>query len=240
MVVGAAILTVNLLRAHHLCGNAVGMVQLVLTVARLDVLGVDTQVFEVLTLVVEVLLEALQEGREEALGETADHVVSLDHKDRPGTLAQVADHLLAVLLERILLKIFLLAAKYTLRTQLGALKVAFLDFALGDQARVVLLFADLLGALALLRLLVRRRCFQNVVGKERIVGRAVRDETLRRRHVDTSFDADASRKSCSKDRLGRRLNGRDRSGAALVASGVAIVAVLFVSSFSGRHVLICG
>lgn len=60
MVVGSAILAVDLLSPHHLSCYTIGMVPLVLAVAWLDPPGVDSQELQVLALVVEVFSEAPQ------------------------------------------------------------------------------------------------------------------------------------------------------------------------------------
>ena len=86
---------------------------------------------------------------------------------------------MTILLERVLFEIFLLTAKDTLCAQLRIVDVGVFDLSLWNQVGRVLLLADLLGAVSLLRLLVRRRSLHNIIRNERIVGVAISNQTLR-------------------------------------------------------------
>lgn len=61
MIVRSTILAIYFLCSHHLRSQTVLMRALVLAVASLDELDADSQEFEVLPLIIEILLEALQE-----------------------------------------------------------------------------------------------------------------------------------------------------------------------------------
>lgn len=66
------------------------MADLVSTATYLNELGADPQVFQILTLVQEILLQLLQEWRQEPFGETKDHVVGVHQENGSRPLAQVA------------------------------------------------------------------------------------------------------------------------------------------------------
>ena len=105
VVVSAAVLAVDLLRSHNLGRDAVGVDLLVLAVAGFDELGVDSKELQVLPFVLEVLLQALEQGRQKAVWQSLDHVVSVDHEDGSRSLAQVADLLLLVDFKHILVQV---------------------------------------------------------------------------------------------------------------------------------------
>jgi len=109
VVVSAAVLAVDLLSPHNLSRDAVGVNLLVLAVASLDELGVDSEELQVLPFVLEVLLQALEQRRQKAVWQSLDHVVSVDHKDGSRSLAQVTDLLLLVHFDGILVQVLAFA-----------------------------------------------------------------------------------------------------------------------------------
>ena len=107
MIVGAALTAVDLLRSNYLGGNTVCVHALMLAVAGLNELGVDAEVLQVLSFVVEVPFEAFEQGRQEAFRQPLDHVIGVDNEDGAWSIAQIADMLLLVCLERVFISFLL-------------------------------------------------------------------------------------------------------------------------------------
>ena len=109
MVVSTAIFAIDFLRSDNLGSDAVSMNLLILTVAGLNELGIDPEELQVLPFVLEVFLQTLEQGRQEPIRQSLDHVVSVNDEDWSGSLAQVAGFLLLIGFEGILVEIFLIS-----------------------------------------------------------------------------------------------------------------------------------
>lgn len=96
MIECTAVFAVNLLGPNNLSRQTVLMCIFVITVACLDIFDTDPKELKILPLIVQVLLKALQKWRQKAFRQSFDHIVSLDDKDGPRPLAQIADSFLFV------------------------------------------------------------------------------------------------------------------------------------------------
>jgi hypothetical protein len=150
MIISTTVFAVNLLGSHNLRGHAIGMMQLALAVACFDVPGIDSQEFQVLSLVVKIFLETLQKGGQESLGEPLDHVVGIDYEDGSWPFTEAALLFLAVLLQHVFLKFltFPLGEASVSREDVAVLidlrRVAFHSWTLDIGCELALLWLSLL------------------------------------------------------------------------------------------------